>query len=105
MKIKLTYSDVKQALKSGFVSPLNSLVKEIKELVGLVFEHGANNQKWEVTRAECMMPYKHAGQAMIDSGKEPVYYYARKVLKSGKASKQCGMFYRFTKTGNFIKTL
>ncbi len=24
MKIKLTYSDVKQALKSGFVSPLNS---------------------------------------------------------------------------------
>lgn len=26
MKIKLTYSDVKQALKSGFVSPLNSKV-------------------------------------------------------------------------------
>jgi hypothetical protein len=29
MKIKLTYSDVKQALKSGFVSPLNSVKKKV----------------------------------------------------------------------------
>ncbi len=105
MKIKLTYSDVKQALKSGFVSPLNSLVKEITEVVGNTFTHGINNQKWEVTRAECMMPYPHAGQAMLDSGKDAIYYYARKVLKSGKISKQCGMFYRFTKSNNFVKVL
>ena len=29
MKIKLTYSEVKQALKSGFVSPLNSAKKTV----------------------------------------------------------------------------
>lgn len=105
MKIKLTYSDVKQALKAGFVSPLNSLVKEIKELVGLTFKHGAKAQEWEVTRAECLSPYKHAARAMIDNGKEPVYFYARKVLKSGKPSKQCGMFYKFINSDSFIKAL
>lgn len=43
--------------------------------------------------------------AMKNSGKDAAMYFASKVLKSGKKSKQGGMFYRFTESGNFIKVL
>ena len=40
-----------------------------------------------------------------ETGKYPAMFFARKVLKSGKKSKQGGVFYHFHKTGNFIKAL
>lgn len=43
--------------------------------------------------------------AMAETGKDAALYFASKVLKSGKKSKQGGMFYRFSKSGNFIKVL
>ncbi len=44
-------------------------------------------------------------EALQESGKDTALYFASKVLKSGKKSKQGGMFYRFTKTGNYVKVL
>ena len=48
---------------------------------------------------------KFVREKMIKSGKEASLYFASKVLKSGKKSIQGGMFYRFAKSGNFIKVL
>ena len=44
-------------------------------------------------------------EAMKKSGKETAMYFASKLLKNGKESKQGGMFYRFVKSGNFVKAL
>ena len=44
-------------------------------------------------------------RAMKASGKDLFSYYASKTLKSGKKSKQCGWFIRFTESGNFTKVL
>ncbi len=44
-------------------------------------------------------------RALVKSGKDCAMYFASKVLKSGKKSKQGGMFYRFSESGNFIKVL
>ena len=43
--------------------------------------------------------------SMNNSGKDPAFYFASKVLKSGKKSAQGGMVVRFAKTGNFLKVL
>ncbi len=48
---------------------------------------------------------KFVKDSLLNSGKDAVIYYASKVLKSGKRSAQGGMFYRFTKSGNFVKVL
>ena len=103
-KQKVTYAQVKKALEQGFVSPLTRKTKEIKEVVGRVFSHGKNNQAWEITRAECLKEFPYAAQAMIDNGKDAIHYHARKVLKSGKAPIQTGIFYRTSKD-QFIKVL
>lgn len=44
-------------------------------------------------------------QNLETEGKDPAMYFASKVLKSGKTSSQGAMFYRFTKSGNFVKVL
>lgn len=44
-------------------------------------------------------------KAITKSGKDAAMYFASKVLKSGKQSKQGGMFYRCSKSGNFIKVV
>jgi len=44
-------------------------------------------------------------KALQDSGKETNLYFASNLLTSGKKSKRGGMFYRFVKTGNYIKVL
>ena len=42
--------------------------------------------------------------ALNANGKDGAFYFANKILKSGKPSaKQGGTFYRFTKSGNFVK--
>lgn len=43
--------------------------------------------------------------ALLESGKDAAIYRASRVLKSGKRSVQGGMFYRFSKSGNFVKVL
>lgn len=40
---------------------------------------------------------------MNQTGKDLFSYFAAKVLPSGKLSKNGGMFYRFTESGNFMK--
>ena len=98
-KTKVTYSDVKKALEAGFVSPLNSARTNYR--VGEVFAIG--RQEWEVTQADSMAPHKNVEQDLIENGKDGFWFFARKVLKSGRISKQTGMFYRFTKSGQYIK--
>lgn len=46
---------------------------------------------------------KFLKKELVDNGKDPAYYYASKILKSGKVSKTVNMFYRFTKSGNMLK--
>ena len=99
MKTKITYSEVKAALEAGFVSPLNSARTNYR--LGEVFTIG--RQEWEVTQADSMAPEKHLHEALTENGKDGFWFFARKVLKTGRISKQTGMFYRFTKSGNYIK--
>lgn len=99
MKTKVTYSDVKAALELGFVSPLNSARTNYR--VGEVFSIG--RQEWEVTQADSMAPHKNVERDLIENGKDGFWFFARKVLKSGRVSKQTGMFYRHTKSGQYIK--
>ena len=40
---------------------------------------------------------------LVKNGKDQAIYFASKVLKSGNKSVQGGMFYRFEKSGNFVK--
>lgn len=63
--------------------------------------------EYQVTSVEDVDPtHKAIKKAMSETGKELKYYFASKVLKSGKLSKSVGgMFYRFTNSGNFIKAL
>lgn len=42
-------------------------------------------------------------QICEETGKYPAQIFAKKVLKSGKLSKNGGMFYKFKKSGNFSK--
>ena len=64
------------------------------------------NQEWEVTKIEMFdASLTRLIEAMVSSGKVPAQYFARKVLKSGKISKQSGLFYKFEKSGRFIKVL
>jgi len=99
MKTKVTYSQVKEALKAGFVSPLNSARTNYR--LGEVFTIG--HQEWEVTQADSMAPHKNLERDLIENGKDGFWFFARKVLKSGRISKQTRMFYRQTKSGNYIK--
>ena len=99
MKTKVTYSEVKAALEAGFISPLNHARTNYR--LGEAFTIG--RQEWEVTQAYSMAPNKNVEQDLILNGKDGFWFYARKVLKSGRASKQSGMFYRFTKSGQYIK--
>ena len=46
----------------------------------------------------------HIRNELIKYGKDCAIYHSSKVLKSGKKSKQTGIFYR-NKTGGFIKIL
>lgn len=39
------------------------------------------------------------------NGEDAAMYFASKVLKSGKKSKQGGMFCRFTESGDFVKVM
>lgn len=63
-------------------------------------------QEFEVSNVVPFDPELTAIIKMAEkTGKEPVQYFASKVLKSGKKSKQGGMFYRFKESGNFVKVM
>ena len=42
MKVTLSYSEVKKALKAGFVSPLNSTIKKIKKVLNMSTDYVVN---------------------------------------------------------------
>ncbi len=75
MKIKLTYSDVKQALKSGFVSPLNS--KALTPIMALVRSLASfrNADKPRVAA-------QHIDQLINDSGVIEIFKKAPKTRDS-----------------------
>lgn len=74
------------------------------ELIGTKFFVGKT--EYIVDRVEeVSSELKAYRKALEESGKDCAMYFASKVLKSGKKSKQGGMFYRFSKSGNFIKVL
>lgn len=99
MKTKLTYSQVKEALKAGFVSPLNSNVTNHR--VGETFTIGS--QEWVIFSSECLGNYKHLCNELSANGKALFWFNARKVLKSKKVSKQTGKFCRFIDSGEYVK--
>lgn len=73
-------------------------------MIGTTFTVGKT--EYVVDRVEEMNPeLTNCIRAMKETGKDTAMYFASKVLKSGKKSKQGGMFYRFTKSGRFIKVL
>ena len=47
----------------------------------------------------------HLIAAAKKSGQDAAMYFASKVLKSGKKSKQGGMFYRYAESGDFMKVM
>ena len=65
------------------------------------------NTEYQVTSAQPIDASLTALRGNLEAhGKDCIIYYASKVLKSGKAStKQGGMFYRFSESGNFIKAI
>lgn len=69
---------------------------------GQVFQYGK-----EEYVIDSVQPVSDELKALIkemnDNGKEAAFYFASKVLKSSKKSKQGGMFIRHIKSGNFIK--
>lgn len=65
----------------------------------------AGNTEYQVTRIDEMEGLDTMKKKLVENDKEPRIYYAGKILKSGKVSKnQGGMFYRFN-SGRFIKVL
>ena len=73
-------------------------------MIGTTFKHG--NNEYIIDSVDVLGSDMEATKnALVDTGKDAAFYYASKVLKSGKPSKQGGMFYRFTQTNNFIKVL
>ena len=63
------------------------------------------NTEYQVTGIDEMEGLSLAKKELIANDKEPRIYFAGKILKSGKVSKnQGGMFYRFN-SGRFIKVL
>jgi len=75
-----------------------------KSLVGTLFVVGSTPYK--IDQVQRIDPELTAMiKALESSGKDPAMYFASKVLKSGKPSKQGGMFYRFTASGHFVKVL
>ena len=69
-------------------------------------EFTVNGQAWEITRIECTKRFPNLTRQLVGNGKDPKHYFARKVLKNkARKSKQGGMFYRFTESGNFLKVM
>ena len=61
---------------------------------------------WVISSIEAIdQNMKKTIEAMVNSGKEPVRYFASKKLKSGKQSKQGGLFFMFKESQKFIKVL
>lgn len=71
-------------------------------MIGERFEH--NGCTYEVTHAEPIDggQYPNVRAALIKTGREPVLYFADRVLASGRLSAtQGGTFYRFAKSRRF----
>jgi hypothetical protein len=82
----------------------NAKPKGVKMMIGTKFFIGST--EYVVDSFENVSDdLKFVKDALLKSGKDAVVYYASKALKSGKRSVQGGMFYRFTKSGNFVKVL
>jgi len=76
----------------------------MKNYIGETFFIG--KQEYIVNRVEDIDPeLKNMINRMKETGKITAQFFASKVLKSGKESKQGGLFYRFEKTGSYIKVL
>ena len=75
----------------------------MKELINFTL----NNTDYRVTDVQPVdSELTHLVSELLLNGKEAVFYYAGKVLKSGKVSnKQGGMFYRFIDSGRFVRVL
>lgn len=74
------------------------------EMIGTTFKIG--NTEYIIDRIEQIdAALKNVINMMQETGKDTAMYFASKKLKSGKQSVQSGMFYRFIKTGQFIKVL
>lgn len=70
--------------------------------VGEKFQIG--RQRYVVDEVQKFEPeYTALIAEMARVGKDAAFYFASKVLKSGKISAQGGAFYRETETGLFIK--
>ncbi len=74
------------------------------DLLGTTFK--CSGFDWIVTSIDPFdESFKKSIEAMEKTGKHPARFFARKVLKSGKESKQGGMFYCFKDGNKFIKVL
>ena len=73
----------------------------MKELINFTL----NNTAYQVTDVQPVdSELYHLRSSLLSNGKEAAFYYAGKVLKSGKvSSKQGGMFYRFIDSGSFVR--
>ena len=69
--------------------------------VGDEFKRG--NTVYRVTKIESLEQYPATLKKLKETGKDPVQYWAGKVLKSGKTSeKQMNIFLRFSGTGHVV---
>lgn len=73
-------------------------------LIGTTFDLGGNTYIVDSVQ-EFEKELTAIRSAAEKSGKDTAMYFASKLLKSGKKSKQGGMFYRFSKSGTFIKVM
>jgi len=76
----------------------------MSELVGTSFKY--NGTDYMIDRVDAFdSRLTHVCDAMKKNGKDAAIFLASKILKSGRKSKQGAAFYRFSKTGRFIKAL
>jgi len=70
--------------------------------IGEQFDYGKT--RYQICGVQRLDEYKGVAGDLNANGKDAAFYFANKILGNGKPStKQGGTFYRFTKSGNFVK--